>query len=109
MAGKLAAVEIGNDEILRSKRTFIHAGGSRKDAAIVEAHGDVAFASDDVSAFVHPATGDTNIATVLQLVLGVAWQEGFRSHGGAPSWRGLSVPGRSRCKDTTTFRRGVTE
>jgi len=75
MAGELAATEIGDNEILGSKRAFIHTRGSGENGAIVEPHGKVSFASHDVSAFIEPAACKTDIAAMLLLALRVAGQK----------------------------------
>jgi hypothetical protein len=75
MAGELPAVQVGDDEILRSKRALIHASGSGENAVIIEPHGEVSFAGNDVPALVHPAPHDANLAAVLFLALRVTGQK----------------------------------
>src|SRR5712664_893179 len=57
VAGKLPAVQIGNDQVLVRKHPFIHARGSGKNTTVVQPHGNSSFAGDDVSALVHPSSG----------------------------------------------------
>jgi hypothetical protein len=70
--GKLPAVEISDNQILWREHPFIHAGRSRENAAVIQPHGNVSFAGDDVSAFVHPASGNADLATVLLFTFCVA-------------------------------------
>ncbi len=72
IAGKLPSVQIGNHQIIGSEHPLIHAGRSGENAAVIQPHGNVSFAGDDVSAFVHPASGNTDLATVLIFALRVA-------------------------------------
>ncbi len=72
ITGKLPAVQIGDDQILGRKHPFIHAGRSGENAAVVQPHGNISFASDDVSALVHPSTGNADFAAVLLFAFGMA-------------------------------------
>jgi hypothetical protein len=72
IAGKLTPVHIGDNQVLRREHALIHAGGSRENAAVIEPHGNVSFTGDDVSALVHPAPGDTDLAAVLLFTFRVA-------------------------------------
>src|ERR1700722_10999016 len=64
-AGKLAAFEIRDNEILRLEHAFVHRRGSSENAVFVEADGDVAFAGYDEAAVIHPLAGSANVAAVL--------------------------------------------
>jgi hypothetical protein len=72
IAGKLTAVQIGDDQVLGRKHPFIHAGRGGENAAVVQPHGNISFASDDVSALVHPTSGNTDLPAVLLFAFRVA-------------------------------------
>jgi hypothetical protein len=72
VAGELPPVQIGDHQILRREHPFIHAGRSGENAAVIQPHGNISFAGDDVSALVHPAPGDTDLAAMLLFTFRVA-------------------------------------
>ncbi len=72
ITGKLPAVQIGDDQILGRQHPFIHASRGGENAAVIQAHGNVSFAGDNMPALVHPASGDTNFAAVLLFAFRVA-------------------------------------
>src|SRR5260370_32439625 len=72
VAGELPAMQIGDDQVSGSEHSFIHAGRSRENTAVIQPHRNVSFAGDDVSALVHPSSGNTNLATVLLFTFRVA-------------------------------------
>ena len=72
IARQLPAVQISHNQLLGSKHALVHAGGSGKDAAVVQPYGNVPFAGDDVPALVHPASGNADFAAVLLFAFHVA-------------------------------------
>ena len=64
-AFQMAAVGIDDDQVVGLEHTLIHACGGGKNAAAGKTYGDVALASDDEAALVHPAANHTNIAAML--------------------------------------------
>jgi hypothetical protein len=72
IAGELPPVQIGDNQILGREHPFIHASRSRENGAVIEPHGNVSLAGDDVSAFVHPASGNTDLAAMLLFTFRVA-------------------------------------
>src|SRR6266849_6097034 len=80
ITGKLAAVEISDDEIFGRESAFVHAGRCCEDAALVETNGEIALAGDDESTVVHPAPRDANLAAVLFFAFHMAGQKRVRAH-----------------------------
>src|SRR5882762_11066860 len=109
MPGELPPIQIRNNEILGRKRSLVHTGGSGENAVPVEPHRQVSLTGNDMSAFVHPAARDANLAAMLFYTLRVAWQNGFRSHRRTPSWCVNSNPGLQIRVDSCAFRSGVAE
>jgi hypothetical protein len=72
IAGELTPVQIGDHQILRREHPFVHARRSGENAAVIQPHRNVSFTGDDVSALVHPASGDTDLAAVLLFTFRVA-------------------------------------
>jgi len=72
VAGELTPVQIGDHQILGREHPFIHARRSGENAAVIEPHGNVSFAGDNVSALVHPASRDTDLVAVLLFTFRVA-------------------------------------
>jgi hypothetical protein len=74
-ARKLLPFQIGRHQILGGKHAFVHARRRRENAAIVQPHGKVSFAGDDVFTIIHPSPSDTDFAAVLFFALRMAGQE----------------------------------
>ena len=72
IAGELTPMHIGDHQILRREHPLIHAGRSRENAAVIESHRNVSFTGDDMSSLVHPASGNTDLATMLLFTFRVA-------------------------------------
>jgi hypothetical protein len=66
---------------LRLKHPFVHASWSGQDAVFVKPDGDVAFASHDEAAVVHPLPRGTNLAAVLVFAFFVGGPERVCVHG----------------------------
>src|SRR6266702_4451960 len=72
VSGELPAEQIGDDQIVGRELSFIHASRSGENTAVSQPNGNVSFASDDVSAFVHPSSSNADLETVLFFALRVA-------------------------------------
>src|SRR5208283_2763575 len=62
---KMRALHIHDDEVLGRHHAFVDTGGSGENALGIQANGEIAFAGDDVAAFVQPTANAANFATML--------------------------------------------
>ena len=69
----LPALKVGHHQVLGRKHPLVHARGGREDAAVAEAHRQVALAGNNETAFVHPAPGNAYLPGMLGIVFCVAW------------------------------------
>ena len=77
-AAEFVALEVGDDEVVGRHHAFADTGGRGKNAARIEAEGNVAVGGGDVGAVVNPAADGADIATVFVFGLQRAWRNGFR-------------------------------
>jgi hypothetical protein len=65
----MPAFQVNDDQVIGGEHPFVHARRSGEYAFLVEPHGKIAFAGDDVSALVHPAPGDADVRAMLLFAL----------------------------------------
>src|SRR5207302_1808100 len=101
VAGKFAALEVGDDQVVGCHHALAGGGGRSKDAARVQPNGDVAVGRSHKASLVNPAPDGANREAMLFLSLQMAGQDGISKHA---QWVGCA-PKTDICRSDLFLRR----
>jgi hypothetical protein len=62
---EMATLEVNDDQVIGGEHPFVHARRSGEYPFLVEPHGKIALAGNDVFALVHPAPGNADVRAML--------------------------------------------